>query len=747
MADSQAKPYSVWLERFEDRQRYKPLTGAVVTEVAVIGAGIAGVMAAWNLVKAGKKVVLIEKNHVATGDSSATTGFLTRVPDTSVAALTEKYGAEFTRSVFAATREVQQNLFALIKDKQLGAEFKECASFYGAYEAGDELLAAEWKMMEGAGADASLVGAVPQERPFAAAVRFANEGSINIRQLLFSILALPEMKGVQVYEETEVTAVEVGEKVLVRTLQATITADKIVVTMGNPGQLFPELETLIHPRVSYVLAAEADDLKFGSDLCWDTRNPYFYYRLIGPKTIMVGGADIAFDKTNTQVPFAILETFLRERLTKKYAITHRWSGSLFETVDGLPYVFLHPHYGGKVAVATGFGGNGLIFGTLAGAVLAGLVTGQAHSATPVVALKRTGAVISVPEKKTAGTAGKAEYVQFGTVTEFGKRTAMCRMIGGHKVAVFKVGDTFHAIHNVCSHAGGSLADGSLEGRTVQCPLHGAKFDVTTGKVVGLPATRSQNTYPVRVVGDRIEVLVDGSAPVTSASTGPKPSRLKHIALFALGAGVFWLLHFLYNYYHLNRGDLGTSLVLSFAFAGEMLFSLALLMSAIFRWWPRTADYWRLRRYMGVSGFILISLHVFTVLKYLFQWQTSAVFYSFNPLQNPVIFGVIALPLFMVMAFSSTDWAVDKLTPTWWKRLHRVVYVAYLSSIFHFSLVNPSALKNPEGWLLIAIVALALGGQLFWFIKISAEKKFRKGGFFFGAALIILAGIIACLAYK
>ncbi len=86
----------------------------------------------------------------------------------------------------------------------------------------------------------------------------------------------------------------------------------------------------------------------------------------------------------------------------------------------------------------------------------------------------------------------------------------CRQVdvGGRAVAIFNVGGTIHAIGGTCTHRGGSLGEGDLDGTVVTCPLHGAQFDVTTGQVVGPPAAESVPAY--RVVVDGAEIQVDVS---------------------------------------------------------------------------------------------------------------------------------------------------------------------------------------------------------------------------------------------
>jgi 3-phenylpropionate/trans-cinnamate dioxygenase ferredoxin subunit len=73
------------------------------------------------------------------------------------------------------------------------------------------------------------------------------------------------------------------------------------------------------------------------------------------------------------------------------------------------------------------------------------------------------------------------------------------------VAIFHLDDGYHAIEDVCTHDGGPVAEGCLVGDIIECPRHGAKFNVKTGAVVQFPATAPVPVYAVRVVGDDIQV--------------------------------------------------------------------------------------------------------------------------------------------------------------------------------------------------------------------------------------------------
>jgi 3-phenylpropionate/trans-cinnamate dioxygenase ferredoxin subunit len=81
-------------------------------------------------------------------------------------------------------------------------------------------------------------------------------------------------------------------------------------------------------------------------------------------------------------------------------------------------------------------------------------------------------------------------------------------VDGVDVLLCHVGDAFYAVEDVCTHDGGPLDGGELDGTRVMCPRHGAFFDVTTGKALTLPAISPLETYAVRVDGD--DIYVDAS---------------------------------------------------------------------------------------------------------------------------------------------------------------------------------------------------------------------------------------------
>jgi 3-phenylpropionate/trans-cinnamate dioxygenase ferredoxin subunit len=90
-------------------------------------------------------------------------------------------------------------------------------------------------------------------------------------------------------------------------------------------------------------------------------------------------------------------------------------------------------------------------------------------------------------------------------------------LDGHPLSVVRAEDgSLHAIDDICTHANVSLSEGEVEDTTIECWLHGSRFDLVTGEPTGLPATVPVGVYPVTIEGD--DVLVDVSAPLNLSTT-------------------------------------------------------------------------------------------------------------------------------------------------------------------------------------------------------------------------------------
>jgi len=99
----------------------------------------------------------------------------------------------------------------------------------------------------------------------------------------------------------------------------------------------------------------------------------------------------------------------------------------------------------------------------------------------------------------------ARWITVASATEIPVGGSRVLRLEDQPIAVFHLEEGWYAIDDVCTHDGGPVAEGRLEGCIIECPRHGATFDVRTGAALTFPAVSPVATYAVRVVGDDVQV--------------------------------------------------------------------------------------------------------------------------------------------------------------------------------------------------------------------------------------------------
>lgn len=385
---------SYWFDAVPDTARFPKLSQAITTEVVVIGGGIAGVLTAYLLAKRGKQVVLLEQNHIGTGDAGFTTAFLTRELDTDIPKLVKKYGLKRVQAIYQEYIKAQQLLYKIIQDEQLDCDFKIWPSYHYGHQPDDAALRAEWEVIQQIDTNAewltteALVGLQPK---MFVAIKFNQEASFHIRKFLLGLLNTVTGKKIQVFEDTVATSITPsGKTAMIATPEAQVTAQQVVITTGLPTG-FPEWHHLFETKLSYVTAAHYPEQAPISDgQFWDTAEPYHYLRRVDAHTIIIGGEDrYGSQPQPAQTPYATLEQWTKTQLGAQPTFTHCWSGSMFETQDGLPFISAHPKYKQQVYLACGFAGNGMVGSSVAAHLLTSLVLNEAPTVAKEFTLART----------------------------------------------------------------------------------------------------------------------------------------------------------------------------------------------------------------------------------------------------------------------------------------------------------------------------------------------------------------------
>jgi nitrite reductase/ring-hydroxylating ferredoxin subunit len=99
------------------------------------------------------------------------------------------------------------------------------------------------------------------------------------------------------------------------------------------------------------------------------------------------------------------------------------------------------------------------------------------------------------------------WVPVGSRAELDEGAMKGIELGDLQIAIYNVEGEIYATDNICTHAFALLTDGFLDGDVIECPLHGGCFKIKTGEGMGAPISEDIKTYPVRMVGDTIEINI------------------------------------------------------------------------------------------------------------------------------------------------------------------------------------------------------------------------------------------------
>jgi 3-phenylpropionate/trans-cinnamate dioxygenase ferredoxin subunit len=102
----------------------------------------------------------------------------------------------------------------------------------------------------------------------------------------------------------------------------------------------------------------------------------------------------------------------------------------------------------------------------------------------------------------------SQFIDAAKTSEISDGGKLLVEVDDRLVILFQVGDAYHCIDDICTHDGGTLSDGQVEGFEIACPRHGAKFDIRCGSAKCMPATQPTVAHETKVDGDTIQVKLN-----------------------------------------------------------------------------------------------------------------------------------------------------------------------------------------------------------------------------------------------
>ncbi len=503
-----------WIKSTPDFPTYPSLNRPESAEVVVIGAGITGLTAGYLLAAAGRSVIVLERRRCAQVDTGHTTAHLTMVTDLALTDLASSFGRDHAQAAWDAGLAGIAQIEAIARDEKIACEFARVAGYQHVAAADDKdgvgKLQQNAQLAADLGFDAEFVRQVPLIG--LPGVRFDHQARFHPRRYLAGLAQALVRLGGRIYEESEAGNFSRDE----HTLEANghrVGYESLVLATHTPltGMASMSSATLFQTKLalytSYVVAGRAPRGRVPDALFWDTADPYHYLRVqpLGDHDLVIyGGEDHKTGQVeDTTACFRRLEDKLRA-LVPGIALTDRWSGQVIETPDGLPYM-------GETAkgqfAGTGYAGNGMTYGTLAGMMAADRILGRSNPWRDLFDPARKKIVNAAWDYITENK----DYPYYRMRDRFaGAETRSVRSVApgegrvvelaGEKVAAYRdpSGTQVTLRSAVCTHMGCLVGWNTAE-RTWDCPCHGSRF-ATDGSVIAGPAEAP--LPPVEAIGKK-----------------------------------------------------------------------------------------------------------------------------------------------------------------------------------------------------------------------------------------------------
>ena len=489
---------SLWQDRMAPYKTKNEVRRDGKYDVIIVGGGITGVSTALMLQRSGRNVLLIEANTLCFGTTGGTTAHLNTLLDTPYYTIIKNFGRENAELVAQSVKEAIGLIKNNIAEYNIECEFEEASAFlFSQTKEQTEEIEEIGRSCLAVGLDIDYVTAIPLAFPFKKALEIGGQAKFHPVKYVYGLARAFEALGGVIAQRCRVTAAENTEPITVQTdLGKFQTKTLIYATHIPPGVSL--LDTRCAPYRTYAMAFTLAGRPYPEDLVYDMYDPYHYYRsqiIDGKKYLIAGGEDHkTAHEQNTEACFRRLESHVRNHF-EVAEIEYQWSSQYFEPVDGLPYIGHMPGQPGGILVATGYGGNGMVYSSVAAQVLTSILCEEESKYIDLYDPNRIKPVagfqnfvkenVDVLKQLIGKLASKEELTELAGMAHGEGRIVKYE---DRSMALYKdEKGNLHALNPVCTHMKCNVAWNNAE-RSWDCPCHGARYDID-GRVLTGPADR------------------------------------------------------------------------------------------------------------------------------------------------------------------------------------------------------------------------------------------------------------------
>lgn len=489
-------------------------------DVCIVGGGMAGLSAAYELLQAGLSVVVLERHTIGSGETQRSTAQLGTSLEERYFDLERMHGAEGARLAAESHGAAIARVERIVTEEKIDCAFERVDGYlFAAAEHGEDVLTRELAAAHRAGlAEVEIVPAAPGKLAVGRCLRFPNQAQMSPVRYVAGLAQAVLRAGGRVFSDTQAQTVEGGTPARVVTAHGpVVTAGHVVVATNSPINNLFALHTKQGAYRTYVIAAAIPRGSVPRALYWDTHDPYHYVRVTtdeaGDEWLLVGGEDHKTGQAHhPEERWSRLEAWMRDKFPMAKRVGPRWSGQVMESMDGLAFIGRNPLDDVNVLVVTGDSGVGITHGAIAGVLLSDLVRGHenrwARLYDPTRVHVRAG--VDFVRENLSAVAPYADWVERGDVAEESEIARGQGAVVRHGLRLLAVycdeRGSLHRCSAACPHLGGVVRWNEAEG-SWDCPCHGSRFDAY-GKVIHGPAN-----VDLRPVADTPAELIE-IAPVS-----------------------------------------------------------------------------------------------------------------------------------------------------------------------------------------------------------------------------------------
>ncbi len=394
------KEISYWQGGVTPAPTYPAIREDLEVDAAIVGGGIAGMTAAYLLKRSGLKVAVLEKNTLASGTTSHTTGKLTSQHNLVYAGLANRLGDKKARIYAEANQAAVEKTIRTIRKEKIDCELEMDDSYvYTADPAEVTNFKAEAAAASRFGLPVAFETSTPLPFKVQAAVKFTGQAKFNAQKYVLGLAALIDGGGSHVFEHSNVTAFGDGQPASVKVKKISMTARDIIVATKIPAA--PLLArgayaVLEHPHTSYIVAGIMD---------MDLRGMYIspdkdHYSILPIKygrgrLLLIGGEHHTPGLSSAQKRYRRLADYA-EKYFGISSIAYRWKGMDYLPYDDVPLIGRLYPWSNHIYTATGFKKWGLSTGMVSAMILCDTIHGKRTPWTPVFNSMRLKPVASIP---------------------------------------------------------------------------------------------------------------------------------------------------------------------------------------------------------------------------------------------------------------------------------------------------------------------------------------------------------------